>query len=164
MAGGHREIPLTKGKVALVDAADFEWLSQWKWFAHVTGYCLGNVNVDGVRRTVTMHRMIMEPPPGFEVDHANRDGLDNRRANLRVATRSQNVVNRIVRAGAAGFRGVYIDASHHGARPYRAEISFNGKRARLGRHLTAIEAARAYDRAARQLHGEFAILNFPEAA
>lgn len=86
-----KEIPLTQGYVTLVDDADYEWLSRWKWHYH-GGYAERG---DGV----LMHREITDCPAGKEVDHINHDPLDNRRENLRVVTRWQNMLNRRMRKG-----------------------------------------------------------------
>jgi hypothetical protein len=89
-----REIPLTQGKVTLVDDADYEWLSMWRW-EYQSGYAVRKE--DG--RTIRMHREITDCPPGFDVDHINRNRLDNRRSNLRVVTRWGNNLNRQMRTG-----------------------------------------------------------------
>lgn len=90
-----REIPLSNGGVALVDAEDYEWLSRWKWKRHVGGYAC-RTGWDKVERKwlcILMHRFIVLPPEDIEVDHKNRNRLDNRRCNLRPATRQMNVDN-----------------------------------------------------------------------
>lgn len=82
---------MTKGKKALVDDGDFEYLSQWKWHIHSTGYAIRSV--DGGHRKILMHRFIMDTPEGLETDHMNHDRLDNRRSNLKVCTKQENLSN-----------------------------------------------------------------------
>lgn len=92
-----REIPLTHGKVALVDDSDHEWLAQKKWCyyksSQYTGYAVSSDCSGGRRKLLYMHREIVKPGTGLEVDHINHDGLDNRRANLRAVTHSENLLN-----------------------------------------------------------------------
>ncbi|MBU6408070.1 MAG: HNH endonuclease [Alphaproteobacteria bacterium] len=113
-------------------------------------------------KTIYLHRLIMKAPKGVTVDHINRDGLDNRKANLRLASQSENNANREVR-NSTGFRGVVKHRSK-----FRAFISAPRTEARAHFHLgcfsTAEEAARAYDKAARARWGAFAQLNFPQEA
>lgn len=149
-------IPLSGGRVdlkvrtVLIDAADHDLVAaySWSWSA---GYarCW--------RLGMAMHRLIMDPGPGLVVDHINGDGLDNRRVNLRLATRSQNQMNRRSHIGSRRIKGV----SCTGAR-WRAQIMVRGETHKLGIFDSEEEAGRAYDVAARALHGEFARLNFPE--
>lgn len=152
-----RCIGLTKNKVALVDAADFPWLSLYKWSAMKRGRTFYARRRRG-RRMIMMHREIMQPEKGMVVDHKNRHGLDNRRENLRVCTAQENGFN-IGPAKGAEFRGVY---------PYRdmweARILHKGELHWLGLFDTPIEAARARDRKAIELYGRFAYLNLPEEA
>jgi hypothetical protein len=102
-----------------------------------------------------MHRLIMAAPDGIGVDHINGDGLDNRRANLRLASQRDNSANMAVRASSAtGFKGVSWKRRN---RKWQAQIG----RTYLGIFASAEEAARAYDHAAREAWGEFAHLNFP---
>lgn len=157
-SGGPREIQLTKGFFALVDAADFDWLNQWRWHV-VNGYAARAVKNNGVARKVYMHRVILAPGDAW-VDHINGDRRDNRRANLRFSNRAENVRNAGPHRGnRAGFKGV---------RPvngrWMANICADRQAHYLGCFGTPEEAARAYDAAALRLHGEFARLNFPEAA
>jgi hypothetical protein len=165
MCGGVREIPLTRGFVALVDAADFAWLNQWKWHAAAGGggreYAIRSSSAqDGeCTKFVKMHRQIIGAARGVIVDHINGDPLDNRRLNLRTCTQAENLWNRpATRSSATGFKGVRFAAG-----AYRAEIMCAGIREHLGRFRKPEDAARAYDEAAKRLHGEFARLNFPEA-
>lgn len=154
-----REIPLTRGFVALVDDEDFDWLSQWKWHYSThkrirTGYA---VTGRGVMR-MRMHHLILPRVPGLVVDHRNRNGVDNRRGNLRYATESENAANR-VRSQASGFRGVYPCPGSPGR--FVSIITHQGMRRTLGRFRDKVEAAHCYDAAATALFGEFAVLNFP---
>ncbi|MBN2130267.1 MAG: HNH endonuclease, partial [Sedimentisphaerales bacterium] len=107
-----------------------------------------------------MHREIMQPPPGMMVDHIDGNSLDNRRRNMRNCTNQQNMQNLAKSPRASGrFKGVYYDKRR---RTWYARICHNGKSIHLGTFGTEIEAARAYDKAAMELFGEFACLNLPD--
>ena len=155
-----REIPLTRGKIALVDDCDWDWLSQYRWFACNTGrkiYAMRkSPRTDGRQSTVYMHREILRTPDGFETDHINMNPLDNRRANLRISTSAQNQANS-ERRKILGFKGV----TKRGKK-WRAQMRLSGKRVWLGSFSTAEAAAKACDDAARNHHGIFARLNFPK--
>lgn len=106
-----------------------------------------------------LHRLVLGAKKGQIVDHINGNPLDNRRANLRLATRSQNLFNRgRPKHNTSGFKGVHFCKR---TKRYRASIRANNRVVRLGRFDTAAKAARAYDKAARVHHGDFAQLNFP---
>jgi hypothetical protein len=107
-----------------------------------------------------MHREIMNPPEHLLVDHRNNDTLDNRRANLRLATHSENSYNRPKTKAktTSQYIGIYLEKR---TGRWTVKIRANGKRLWLGRFELEIEAAKAYDAAAKKYHGEFARLNFP---
>lgn len=148
-------IPLTRNKVALVDLADFLWLCEFKWRAMKVGSKFYACRTEK-GRTVLMHRRIMDPAKGFVVDHKNENGLDNRRINLRVCTQAQNRYNSRPRRGRSGFKGVYPQGDK-----WYAVVEHRGKQHYVGTFLTPVEAARARDRKAIRLFGEYAWLNFP---
>lgn len=154
------QIALTQGQVAIVDDEDFDALNQFGWRAqwdpHTRGfYAVRSVPIGGGKRaTVLMHRVITGAAKGTEVDHANQNTLDNRKANLRVCTASENARNRGKTArNTSGYKGVSFDKR---TGKWDARIGLNGKRRHLGYFDTALEAAAAYDRAALEMHGTFA--------
>jgi hypothetical protein len=157
-----KTIPLTKGYVALVSDEDFERVNAYKWCAKVdphTVYAIRSLRLeDGKRTTIKMHRFIAGVTnPQIDVDHKDHNGLNNQRENLRVCTRAQNHGNRKKTRGTATFKGVTWDREK-----WLAGIRINRKRQYLGRFTDEIDAAMAYDDAARQLFGPFALTNFPE--
>lgn len=154
-----KEITLTRGLVAIVDDADFEWLSQWKWQAWVREPYRYACRTESLK-LIMLHRRITAAPTGTLVDHINGDGLDNQRANLRLCTVGQNRMNSQRFWAAGGFKGVTIDHRNQ-SRPYRAYVRVGGRNMSLGTYPTAEEAAHAYDRGAAEHYGEFARLNFP---
>jgi hypothetical protein len=149
-----KQIPLTQGKFALVDDEDYDWLMQWKWY-YALGYARRNEQVNGGRRVILMHREILGGVllPGLVGDHVNRDGLDNRRSNLRVATYRQNCSNR-TKMTRKKFLGV-----HPNGVGFYAKIKLPTGVVHLGTYILEDDAALAYNRAAKAHHGEFASLN-----
>ncbi|UCD52669.1 MAG: HNH endonuclease [Phycisphaerales bacterium] len=151
-----RYIALTKGKFAIVDAADFERLNRYKWNAmEVKGKWYARRSVPG-GGVMLMHREIMNAPDDMVVDHINGNGLDNRQANLRVCTAQQNCSNSRSRGGASRYLGV----SRHRDK-WTARIKHEGEVFHLGLFDDEVAAARARDAKALELQGEFAYLNFP---
>lgn len=150
---GVRFVPLTRGKFAKVDEADFIDVSRWNW----TYWCDRSGREYAIRgESLFLHRYLMGVGSDEKIDHKNGDGLDNRRENLRVASSSENNRNRRKKSGAASrYKGV---SEHYGK--WSATI-WSGRKMWLGRFDTEEEAALAYDEAARRLHGEFARVNFP---
>lgn len=150
-----KTIPLTQGKVAIVDDEDYEILKQFKWYAvkcDSTFYAQRKARSEHKRITTRMHREVINPPAGFFCDHKNGDGLDNRRDNLRIVTNAQNQMNKgIYKTSTTGVKGVIID---HGK--YRASIKLNGRSKHLGMFKTVEEASAAYQKAAKELFGEYA--------
>jgi hypothetical protein len=154
-----RQIELTQGKFAIVDDADFAWLSQWKWTAQKTDWGFYAMRHE-CGQVVFMHRLINETPAGMVTDHEDGDGLNNRRGNLRTATQLQNMMNRHgKRNGTSQYKGVWADSSRRNRKPWRAAIRINGKLKYLGRFISEDEAGRAYAAAAREMFGEFARTN-----
>lgn len=168
-----KEIALTRGMMAIVDDADYEWLLQWSWHATAQGYAAGR-DRDG--RHMMMHREIVirmgcTLSSALWVDHINFNRLDNRRENLRAATPQQSA-HHIAKPNKHGYRGVTFapycykgDKRYNRQRPWQARICVEGRLGHLslGYYATVEEAARAYDKAALKFHGEYATLNFPNS-
>jgi hypothetical protein len=156
-------IKLTRGKYAIVDARDFIKLYIFKWYAKEsfeTFYAVRSFFENGKKRHIFMHRQIMNPPKDKCIDHENQNGLDNRRTNLREASKAENNRNRrkIIGAGSSIYKGVMFKNDHN---KFYASIKVNGQKIFLGYFDSDIDAAKAYDQAAILYHGEFASLNFP---
>ncbi len=153
-----RYIALSKGKFAIVDKADYEWLSQYKWCVSIAGTKMYACRrEDG--KTILMHRFIMNAPQDLVVDHIDGNGLNDRRNNLRLCTPTQNRYNCRVWTGTSKYKGVYRDRK---SGKWVANICYKRRCIYLGAYDSEAEAARAYDRKAVELFGEFAYLNFPE--
>lgn len=150
-------IPLQRGLFTLVSVRDYAIVSRYKWYASKDHK--GNFYVRETASDCYLHRFILGPQPQEKVDHRNHDGLDNRRCNIRVCTQAQNLRNKRGDPGKSGFRGVHY---HRRDNLWHARISVGNKNVGLGYYKDKLDAARAYDRAALKLSGEFAILNFPE--
>lgn len=162
---GHlpfRTIPLSQGFSAVIDAADYDRVSKSIWSvsrAKWTNYACRAVKRGGKNVMIQMHREIMEPKEGQQVDHINHNGLDNRRQNLRLCSNCQNSRNTRSRPGTSVFKGVCFDKA---SRNWTAQITVNGKKKHLGNFREEVDAALAYDKAAKANFGAFSILNFKE--
>ena len=154
------------GRVALVNDADYKLVSQYRWFVmerKIEGqrtrgpYAGAWIRHDGRRVLLLMHKLITGWPL---TDHKNHDGLDNRRRNLRNATKAQNNQNSRSRLGSSSqYKGVHWSTRQQ---RWRANIAHEGRVRSLGVFMSEEDAARAYDAAALQLYGEYAVLNFPQ--
>ena len=157
-----KKVPLTKGFFALVDNEDYEQLILHKWQTNPTSYgsfCAIR-STRKPHKTIYMHRQIMEAPDHLDVDHKNHNTLDNRRCNLRLATRSQNLANRIKRKTLTSrHKGVYYETQ---TKKWLAGITVKGKYIYIGRYIKEADAAKAYDKKAKEMFGEFAYLNLKE--
>lgn len=145
-------VVLTKGYESMIDLADVDLISRWRWSAvemRAGAYARRN----RLGKSVPLHRFLMGEPDGLCIDHINGNTLDNRRSNLRVATVAQNGWNARKRTdNSTGARGV----SHHPRdRRFHANIRSNGRKVFLGSFASLEEASVAYEHAARQLRGEF---------
>lgn len=154
---GSKAIPLTKGKYTLVDEEDYDKFKDINWYlikskGARTGYAACTLN----GRASFMHRLILNPPSDMVIDHINGDGLDNRKFNLRVCSMLENMKNLPPRTGKTSqYKGVFKNG-----KLWRANIRINGLQTLLGSFSDEIEAAKAYDEAAKKYHKEFANLNF----
>jgi hypothetical protein len=161
-----RRIPLTQGFFAIVDPADYDDLAKYNWRickskGKHTLYAERSVRkTNGKFSRILMHRqLIPDVPAGLVIDHINADGLDNRHANLRLATVAQNAANSRPRKSRAGLKGVTFAK---GKNRWRASIVANGSRIHLGYFRDPRDAAKAYDAAAKKYFGEFAYLNLSQ--
>jgi len=165
-----RTIPLSQGKVAIVDDEDYEALVRFKWHAirrRGLFHAVRSEQVNGKKHSIYMHRFLLGEPPGQEVDHENGDGLDNRRTNLRACTKRQNARNRVHGGSKSSrYHGV---CWHAWSSRWRVVICAgpvntrgHSKQLYVGSFKDETEAARAYDRAALQHFGPFAKPNFPK--
>lgn len=144
----------------ICDAEDRQFLERFKW--HIkkdkkTSYVYTNVKIGGKQTSLSMHRLICGLVAS-EIDHINRDGLDNRKENLRFCSSKQNQCNR-VRQNSHGYRGVYLPKNSSN---FAFQIQFDGKKYQKSGFATAEAAARAYDEKSKEVHGEFGIRNFAD--
>lgn len=159
-----RLIRLAQPQYAKVDPCDYGWLRGYEWLARKGGNSFyvqrQTAGGGGKVSLIYMHHEIIRVPEGMVVDHINYDGTDNRRSNLRAATHSQNKYHRKKRPGTkhSKYKGLCRTKK---TRKWQVRITFEKKQIHLGLFADEIEAAKAYDEAARKYHGEFASLNFP---
>lgn len=159
-------IALSRGKVALIDDDDSQLVGEYRWWLYpvaTTTHHAGTQITDshGNRHYLAMHRLIMNAPAGMDVDHINGNGLDNRKINLRLCARGENVRNRRPQVRRSSrYKGVVW---HKQTNCWMARISLHSKEHYLGLFHNELDAARAYNAAAKKLHGSFARLNELEA-
>lgn len=164
----YRIIPLTRGQVTLVDTADFEWLNQWDWSAvwmpNAQSYYVDRhapTEPSGRRPHILMHRLIMGVTDSkIKVDHRDKDTLNHRRYNLRVATNAENCRNSRARNKRGNPKGVHWAPDR---KKWRACICVDYKLIHLGGFGSQEEAVAAYAEAALKYHGEFASYTLPPA-
>lgn len=150
-------IQLTQGFYAKVDCKDYYDLIQYNWFYH-QGYATRQLpRVNGVQKTIRLHRYLMTPTKNLQVDHINGNTLDNRRENLRICTQKDNTRNRKKhKSNTSGYKGVSYSKR---LMKFVAGIKINGKRLHLGVFDSAMGAAKAYNKAAFIHFREFSRLN-----
>ena len=157
------EIPLSQGKIAIIDATDWELVKDYKWCAHKSGntyYAVTGIRKpDGKKILLQMHKLFVDTKLGFVTDHISGDGLDNRRLNLRTVTTAQNGMNRKSQSNCKNkFKGICWLPKR---KKWYASIFVEGKHRYLGSFDSPEEGAVAYDTAAKEYFGEYACLNFP---
>jgi hypothetical protein len=164
-----RLIPLTQGQFTIVDDEDYEKLAKYRWLAVRSGrtfYAERAVKLwKGNRKrffNVRMHRQLLNVPEGKIVDHINHNGLDNRRANLRIVTIEQNTWNKRKKSGNCSSRYKGVSWQKSSGR-WKAIIVYRGKWIFIGYFDDEVLAAKAYDAKAQELFGEYAALNFGKA-
>lgn len=156
-----KEIPLNKNKVALVDDWNYDRVMLHNWYSLYGGngnwYAVTSIKINGVWKTISMHRFILNASRSVVVDHIDFNGLNNQELNIRTCTISQNTIrNSIIHKRKSLYRGVTFTRWN---KPI-ARITVNSKKINLGTFINEETAAKAYDIAAKKYHGEFAMLNF----
>lgn len=148
------EVMASTGERFLVDKDDLHLLGNWSWKVHKGVVCRSDWKT---KKTVILHRLIMDAPDGMVIDHINHDTLDNRKSNLRICTHQQNIMNSRKRKGnnTSKYKGVSYDKKHK----WRMKITKDGISTDISGFDTEEDAARAYNEYAKMLHGEFAYLN-----
>ncbi len=156
------QIPLSNrpGMFTLVSDIDLTLISSFRWRLNSNGYAVTNMRGDdGKSRMTYLHRFLMKPPPGLQVDHIFADKLDNRRESLRIVSPAENQRSKHTAApSSTGFRGVTQTRSG----TFHAQIKVDGQTIRLGTHIDLETAVHVRDAAARRFHGNYAWLNHPD--
>lgn len=146
-------------RVMKIDYEDWKILQNFKWYVSVEGYVSRNISKKELldRRSISIHRSILSASVGYVVDHINGDPLDNRKMNLRACLINENVRNRKLNSdNKSGYKGV---SKHRKTGKWQADIRLNNRTKYLGLFASAVEAALAYNSAAKKYHGAFARLN-----
>ena len=154
-----KKITLSRGLFALVDDEDYEFLNQWKWYASYNKgtksfYVVRNITLsDGTRKSLRMHRLILNCPDDMVVDHIHHDTLDNRRAHIRIVTHAMNLINRGKPIhNTSGYKGV---TWHSSRGTWHARININKKRICLGYYHDIRDAGLARAQAEEKYYGDF---------
>lgn len=158
----NQVVSLSKGKFAIIDAQDADYINQWKWTYLSSGYAfrrkyLGVVDGKEQSEYILMHRLLMDCPEGYEVDHINHNRLDNRKSNLRIVTRAQNTHNAGIRSdNTSGHKNIYWYKAY---KKWMVTVGANGKSHFIGYYDKLDEAVEAKKLAIKRLHGEYANVN-----
>ena len=160
------KITLTQSYEMEIDNEDYDKIKDYKWHTRKcknTCYAITHIYKSNKRTTIAVHRLLINVPENMFVDHKDGNGLNNKKENLRICTNAQNQMNRNKPINnVSGFKGVYYINEKNRKRKYRAFICKNNKTINLGDYFTPEEAAITYDKKAKELFGEFALLNFLE--
>lgn len=160
-----REIILINNKgIILVDDEDYNFLNQFRWYLRRSnkrnnqlGYAQTPITINRKQTSIIMHKILIDIPNGMVIDHINHNTFDNRKSNLRIVTKSQNQMNKLPQKGKISkFKGVNWDKN---LKKWKSRCSLNRKQYYLGLFEDEIDAARAYNIKAKELHGEYAYLN-----
>lgn len=150
-------IELTKGLFAEVDPEDFEWLNQWSWHTLKCGkHFYAAMREKNKGKIILMHRLILKAKKKEIVDHKDGNGLNNNKTNIRICNLMQNRANQKAIGKTLKFKGI---KKHR--KKFQAHIGYKNKLIYIGTFISDIEAARAYDKKALEIFGEFANINFP---
>lgn len=156
----YKEIPLTNSdRKVRVSPEDYDDIIKWKWRLSSSGYAYRVIKKNKKATKIFMHKIILKIPRCFIADHIDWNKLNNQRTNLRYASATDNARNRPKQKNCAcNYKGVSLDFSNKN-KPYRATITISYKRIALGSYSQAEDAARAYNIAAKEIFGKFAVLN-----
>lgn len=152
----------TKLGPVTIDEADISRCSGYSWRLDNRGYVRAQIIGTNPPREIYLHRLLLDCPTGYVTDHIDHNPRNNCRSNIRICSQAENMRNKRGRRGASGFIGVWKDTRQVSCDAYRAYVTVGKKQQHIGVYSTAEEAARARDEKAKELHGEFAILNFKE--
>ena len=156
-----KQIPLTQGKFAIVDDADYDFLMQWKWHYRKDGTIGGHAARKDHKNkpmTVYMHNQLIKCKDGFLPDHKDGNGLNNQRHNLRSVTHSQNSCNKKKRRQktSSQYKGVHLCKR---TLRWLTRIKIKSKQISGGSHVREVDAAIAYNELSKKYHGQYGSLN-----